>query len=155
MSGAKPAKRFGVVFSVVLTGLMLAACASTAPQRFTGDYLGFDEQRAFRVDDDESFSFSRPEKLMKYWQLSAVKDADLACFQKARAGMLFPAVKGPWLYFSVAYDYEHYVDGPVPENPDLVATIAKYWVQGLNRYRIPRAEIPTGPKRAVGSRQRR
>ena len=127
--------RIHIATSLVLV-LLLLGCASRPPHRFSGDYLGYDEGKAFRVDEDESYGADRAKYLMKYWSLSEVETIDRERYEQIEKHAIFTATKAGWFYFSIPFDYEHYVWGPHPENPDLITTIAKYWVKGLNRYRI-------------------
>lgn len=117
--------------------LLFASCASQSRPNPTAPYLGYDEARAFKVDVDEDFSAKRPEYLMKYWTLSPVMLADRKVLLEPVAKRLFPVEKDGFLYFSIAYEYEHYVRGPSPQDPKLVTTTAKYWVYGLDRYKTP------------------
>ncbi len=126
-------KRLSILL-VICLGLFVA-CATRTTWSSTGPYLGYDEDLTFRVDEDEGFSANRPEYLMKYWTLSEVKIADEAALGVPIEKRLFVVEKEGYLYFSLAYSYEHYVWGPSPQDPDLITTTGKYWVSGLDRYK--------------------
>ena len=114
---------------------LFAGCATDSKSSFTGPYLGYEETRVVRVDEDQDFSSKRPPYLMKYWTLSAVKIADESILNISSEKRLFAAQKEGFLYFSVAYPYEHYAWSPSPQEPKLITTTAKYWVYGLDRYK--------------------
>ena len=128
-------KRALILVSICLG--LLAGCASKAKLGIAGPYLDYDEARGFKVDEDEDFSSRRPEYLMKYWTLSPVKLADRKVLSEASTKRLFPVEKEGFLYFSIAYPYEHYVWGPSTQDPKLITIKAKYWVYGLDRYKTP------------------
>lgn len=115
----------------------LGGCISKSQVATAGPYLGYDEAQLFKVDEDEGFSSERPNYLKKYWTLSSVNLADREVLSVPTSKRLFPIKKDGFLYFSLAYEYEHYVWGPSPQDPKLVTTTAKYWVFGLNRYKTP------------------
>ncbi len=129
---------------IVTVCLALLTACTTAEKRtlggpyrtFEGPYLGYDESRRFTADHDEPYSTGRPQYLKKYWAITPVVEADQAVLDTSNGRRLFEAEKDGYLYFCVPFEYEDYVMGPSEKDPNLVTTTAKYWVYGLDRYKI-------------------
>ena len=124
-----------VTFIVVAIGL-LTGCVGPR-LTFTGPYLGYDESRSFDVDQDRAFAEGRPKALMKYWTMSEVRTADDRALSSPKERRLFPAKKNGYIYFSLAYSYEYYVWDSSPEDPNLLTTTGNYWVEKLDRFKMP------------------
>ena len=111
--------------------------------------MGYDESRRFAVDEDDAFSTERPKYLMKYWTITAVETPDQRVLEKSEGKRLFESEKDGYYYFCVSYLYEHYVWGPSEKDSNMVTTTAKYWVYGLNRYKMVVPKSRTEPNKSV------
>ena len=86
---------------------------------------------------------------MRYVTITAVEIPDERVLEESKGKRLFESEKDGFLYFSIPYTYEHYVWGPSDRDQKDATPTEKYWVHGLQRYKVSIKDLKTEPNQSL------